>query len=485
MKRFVQIMIIFIPVAIFFWLLYLDIVPSGEQRVVYSVGSTSPYIQAIRPSDRVLPLQEGTDGREYVTIIDDPAYFSVQVPDAGFESVEMEVVFDPESQGILELGALVDVFSQSFDLRPLHNEMLDVLEWPSVTENNVTLFQRTSDFTSIEDFWASAPIRSEIATYHYDVNEPYRIANYEPLGSEREVNFSLRGHHKFYTYVKDEALQIDLTYMDMNRKVGEDEVRVILRDENGEEVDRVVYADDGNIDENQISSTRTISLYETGLPEGVYSVELSTTSDVFWRQLKTNLRYVTFSQTVYLGDIVGHLPGPEPVEFYTNAKHLVFETLHADALQRIDFEGQEVSLDETHEKIRTTINQSGIVRGYSPVGDVKIVGDGKFAFSVDMFFDPDPVPLSVLTDLDSLGVNYVLTTYTPEEVEGWRQRGDVFDLYGIVNEDGVATFVFSAPLIGEMQNNVKIEKIIATFKKDPMSFREVVGAMRERIPFGL
>lgn len=486
MKRLAQLVIVLIPVAIFIWLLVIDIAPGGEFTVTHAVDETSPFIDRILPDERVLPLQRNEQGESFTTLIDEPTYFSVHFPNTNFDRVVVEVLFENTTQSIVEVGALIDIFSQAYDLKPLHNLIIEHLGWKSVSSDDVTLYQRTKTYDSVDEFYEDPPARSQIATYHYDFDVPYRLPHYEPLGGERAIGVSLRGFHKFVTYVKNEPVNLELVFMDMNRQVGADEVRITVRNENGDIVHEEKLGDDGNTVANQISSTRTISLQSNGWPEGVYTVDLSGTSDIFWREIKTSLRYVTFVNTIYLADDVGYLPDPRGTVFFTNAKNFVFETLHAESTQNLGVGENEIQVPLSHEKVRASIDDAGVVQGNSPRGDIKIVGDGKFAFSRDAFFDPDPVRLSALTDLDALGIDYIITTYQSPEREGnWYRQEAIFSVEEVRNEENDATFSFSAPLIGEGQNTVDIHAINLRFEKDPMTFKEFLGAIRERLPFGL
>lgn len=485
-KRILQLFILTIPIALFAWLLAVDISPGGEFVVLHDVETKTPFIDRILPDDRVLPTQYNSAGQPFTTLVDEPTYFSVHFPNTNFDRVILEVLFDNSHQAILEVGALADIFSQSFDLRPLHNLIIENLDWNQVQGSEVTLYDRNGSYSDIGEFFQEPPARSQIATYHYDFDVPYRLPFYEPLSGERAIDVSLRGFHKFVTYVKDEPVRIELTYMDMNRLIGEDEVRVTVRNENDEIVYEQVMKDDGNTVENQISSTKTIIINDSGWPEGVYSVDLSGTSDIFWREITTSLRYVTFVNTIYLADDVGHLPEPRGTVFFTNAKNFAFETLHAESAQNLGVGENEVQVPLSHEKVRASITDVGVVQGNSPRGDIKIVGDGKFSFSRDAFFDPDPVRLTGLTDLDALGIDYVLTTYTSPDREGdWYKQTAEFEIASIQTEDRDATFTLSAPLIGEEQNTVDIHAINLVFEKDPMTFKQFLGAIRERLPFGL
>jgi len=145
-----------------------------------------------------------------------------------------------------------------------------------------------------------------------------------------------------------------------------------------------------------------------------------------------------------------------------------------------------VEIPESHEKVFHSVEDAGVVLGHTPYGDVKIVGDGKFAFSAGAFFDPDPVQLNSYTDLDSLGVDYLLTTYAPPTEDGaWLYGSATYWLSEVVDENGDITFAISTPGLRELQQTIDLHAITVRFLKEPMSWDEVVEALRERLPFGL
>ncbi|MDP2631800.1 MAG: hypothetical protein Q8P30_03490 [Candidatus Uhrbacteria bacterium] len=486
LTRIAQLIIVLIPITLFGRLLYLDIAPGGEFVVRYEVSDTSPFIDNLLPDERVIKSLYNSSGESYSTIINDPVYFAVHTPETQFESVEVEVEFQNSEHPIIEFGPRASIFSEAYDLRPLHNLLLENLGWGKLEDGDRTLYQREETFDSVSDFFNDLPDRSSIATYKYDLSDPYRISSYTPLGAWQTFDVSLRGYHKYVTYIKDEPFVLKAVFMDMNRNIGEDEVVVRVWNERDEVMLEEVVSDDGNTVTNQTSSTSEISMSKDGWPEGVYTVELSGTSDIFWREFSTTQRYMTFVNQLYIGDDVGYLEAPRPSVFYTNAKHLTLETFHADATQLVTFGTDTAEIENSHENIYHTVLDPGIVVGSTPAGDVKIVGDGKFSFSRGAYFDPDPASINTLTDLEALDIDYIITSYVlPKQIGNWLVGSDEFSLDGIVAEDGAITFTLSTPYISFLQNTVDVHAINLTFKKEPLTRSGFWKALRERLPFGL
>ncbi|PIX61991.1 hypothetical protein CO057_03290 [Candidatus Uhrbacteria bacterium CG_4_9_14_0_2_um_filter_41_50] len=482
-KRLAQLIIVLIPVTLFVWLLVIDIAPGGEFIVRHEVAEKSAYINSILPEDRTFGIQYNADGDAFTTIINDPVYFSVQLPNTEFDQIEVELEFANGGQSIIELGGLVDIFSEGYDLQPIHNLIIENSEWTRIEDSGVVLLQRVSNFLSIDNFLLNLPDRSEIATYQFDLENAYRISNYSALGYQQTFDVSLRGYHKYQTYIKNENFNLELTYMDMNRTIGSDGGVIRVWNESDQVMFETEFKDDGNETDNQISSKQSIVIDKSGWPEGVYSVELSGTSDIFWRQIKTSQRYLTFVNKLYLGDDIGYLADSKSTSFYTNSKNLSLETYHADATQRVTLGADEVKIPYSHEKVTHTVEDAGVVYGHTPAGDVKITGDGKFSLSANSFFDPDPVKLNAFTNLDALGVNYIIAEY-PGVTDGgdWKTANATFDIAELYKFDNSIKFIISLPAITTLQETVDVHAINVIFKKDPMNIWEFTKAVLKYLP---
>lgn len=484
-KRLIQILIIAAPIVIFLGLLWADIAPSGVRIIKIPIDQVSPFVDRFLPDDRLLGLQTDSDGQAFETILDEPVYFSVHLPATEFETLEVELEFKSDAP-ILELGPLIDIYAQAYDLRPLQNTVIDSSEWSRLEQDGTLLLSRYGDVESISDWLSNLPDRSRIATYHYDLSTPFRLGSYTPLSGERDYQVSLRGFHKYITYIKNENFHLETTFWDMNRTSGADDVSIRVLDENGEVMLEKSLADDGDTREDQAPSQQTVILDGRAWPEGVYSVELKGTSDIFWREIKTSQRYLTFINRLYFGDEVGYLAESRPVTFYTGAKRLTFETYHADATQRVELGSQTILLPKSHEKVKQTVTDRGVVRGYAPRGDIYVTGDGKFALSADAYFDPDPIKLGPLTDLESLGIDYIVAQYqVPTKLGDWSRGQAVFDLASTPHPDGSITFAISVPEIIELQKTTEVRAINLRLEKTPLSSMEILSALWERLPFGL
>ncbi len=486
--RILQFLIILTPFVLFFWLLWLDIVPTGQKVVVYLAGEDSPYINHPLPDDRVEYFLDVGKENKYVRLIDDPVYFSVDLPQTDFDTVSVELEYENHGLNIFELGALVDPVSDAFDLRPVENTLIDQSDWHKIEDQGTTLLDRTGKITSIYDF-LDEPNLEHLATYHYELSLPYREANYQPLGHSQTFTTSLRGYQQYLTYLKNETFSLDLVYSDVNRTLGIDEVFVRVYSETGSLVYEDNRADDGNDGDNQEDSKHDIQVKIDNLPEGVYRVELSGTSDIFWRELTTGQRYMSFIDRLYLGDNVGYKDGLIESKAYTNATNLTFETVHTEGIQTLQVNGQPVEIATTHEKVEYRVPKSDFAVISIPSSDIKISGRGKYSLSAESFFDPEPITLTDAIDLDESQINYVLADYiSPNEADGWLVSATnpqlEFDLSKIRQRDNTAKFILSVPGVDD-DSWIDVHQIKLTFKKKPLTTKEFLEALVDRFPFGL
>lgn len=485
-NRIIQLFIILIPIMIFIALLWIDLCPSGIKEASLEIGDSSPYVFNILPAQRVSDIQLSDSGDPYVSIMDEPTYFSVALPSTDFDSIEVELEFSSVNQPVIEIGGLADLYSESYQLEPLFNLELEQQTWSDVSDGQIQLLQHEHSFDSVQEFLNNLPDKSEIATYHFDLESPYRINNYRASNTNKTVDVSLRGYHKYLTYLKDEPFYLSVDYMDMNRTTGADDAVIRVRNEEDEVMFEYFIKDDGDIIEDQVSSKGTAIIDQSNWPEGVYSVELSGTSDMFWRSITTSQQYMTFVGKIYIADDIGFLPSPRATAFYTDAKHLTFETTHADSVQTVRVDDDMLGIAQSHEKYNYTVEKSGVVYGYSSLGDVKISGDGKFAFAQSMFFNPDTVELNAYSDIDSLGVNYILTSYQSLQKSGdWNKALAEFDLASLAKIDDTVKFTISTQGLNDFQGQVDVHSITVRFIKDKMTWREILSGLRDLLPFGL
>ncbi len=481
MSKIARILIVLIPVGLFAYLFVIDLAPSGERQVTYTAGQPSPFIERPLPDARVGELVNDT----YYRLTGDPVYIALHTPQTSFDDMEVEVEFQPNDLVQIEIGPQVDIFSGAADLQPLYQKHIEDLTWSVIEQDGVRLFQRDQDYESIRAFLEDPPPYEEIATYHYEMNVPYLVEGYQPLNGTRRIYSSLRGYHKVVTYVKEEDILLNLAVMDMNRTTGADTFTIRIWNAANELAWEESFEDDGNESENQLSTEQDINLQvdSVGWPEGVYHIELIGTSDMFIREIETSLRYFTFVNQLYIADDVGYLPEGRASSFSTNARNFAIETFHAEADKEVVLGSSVVEIPNTHEKVYANLEDDGLIRGAVDVGGVKIVGDGKFAFTQDAFFDPDPHAIGPLSDLDGLRIQYVLTKYQPVEQRGeWMMNTVAFSIAGLEDEQGDIRLILSLPFVELEDRGVDLHAMTLSFLKDSITLRDLPRVLLEYLP---
>ena len=479
--------------APFVWLSWIAAAPGGERMVTWEPGEASPFIQSPLPGERVSEVKESDRG-SFVSIEREPVYVAVFSPSDEFAAATVTMEFDPHDAFAVELGGLTNVAAYAFDFHALSNSKLELLTWNALAQNGddaMLVFARQSVKASVADFLAHVPLRSSVATYRATLPGTYRDPSYTPLSGSQQFDVSLRGSHEYVTYIKGETFRTSITYQDINRTFGADEGYVRVYNEDGKVMLDESIVDDGNATEDQVYSSRTIDLVGTNWPEGVYRVELSGTSDIIWRKFVTSQRYMSFKNRLFIADDVGYLPTDRQTNFVTNSKSVVLETLHADPAHSVVIGDQTIAIPESHAKEYVSVTDGGVVSGRTSSGDVKMTGEGKFAFSKGSFFDPDPLALTVNTNFNDSSLQYVLANVPPVKItdDGWRTASASFDLVKLEKEFGAYKFAIGLPGLAVDGESVDLHRVTVTFQKAPISLftaaknelRRWRNAVRERL----
>lgn len=468
--RLMQLLIIAVPVAVMCWLLSLWFVPSGVFVVEHEVGQSSPFIDELKPETRVSRVYKTQAGEVVQALQEDPVFFFVHPHrDNFFDQVAFEVWFQNEMLPIVELGGLARINPETFTLYPIHNRLIDESDWNRIEEDGLVLLQREEVYDSLEEFFSQPPSSDEVAVYRTSFAVQYRIDGYQATSETQTIDVSLRGHHEFKTYIKDEPLSFLFSYMDMNRDEGEDVVQITVFNELGQPVAEARSADDGNTSDDAVvdQGIKELALASYGLSEGVYKVVMNTTRDVFFRTIQTPQQKVVFLNALFIGDDVGYREAGKGATFYTEAKRLRLQTRHAEGIQTLTAGNQTLEIAQPYEWYTLTFPNDGIEAMTLPTGDVEVVTEGKFAFSQSQYFNPDPVSLNAYTTIEQLGVDYVLARYQSPRQEGdWFVATVPFVAWDLLEEDQTWKFSFSTPLIDELDAEFLVHRIDTWFNRN-------------------
>lgn len=456
----VQLGIVLIPIGIFFWIVWQNLVPTGMFVVRHSVQNKSAFIDRIMPNDRASYPHQDAQGDWIQEISGDPTYFFVH-PHRSFKQVQAEVWLKNQQVPILELGALANTLGPSYDLHPLQNLLIDRSSWQKIEQNGVMLLQRTPVFSSLEDFLTHLPDRKEIATYHYKFSEPYRIASYEPSFQEQTFTVSLKGSHEFYTYIKNEPLQFAFIFENL-----EDDqtiqAQIVLTDEQ----DQTLFQK--NTDNGKAE------IFLPNLPEGVYKIQIKAKESTVLRQIKTTQQKMTFLNHLFFAE------SEEGKSFWTEAKTLSVATDRAQATQHIVWGKEFLDVSEPFISFQAQIQESGLTQIQTQKGNIRLDTTGLFSFSKESWFNPYPVRLWPSSNLDLLGINYIIAEYTSPQQQGdWVVARVNFDTSIFDSQDPKTwKFVFSAAEIKESQF-FSVGKINLFFSRDPLTLKGIIDEIRK------
>lgn len=462
--RFVQFIIVITPLVLFIYLVDQYFVPSGEFEIRHSVEKSSPYIDALAPPDRVEQPQKEDSGWTQA-IIADPVFFFLH-PHRAFAKLTFEIWFQNKIVPIIEFGGRVRTNPEGYELKPLHNLLIDNLNWSRITNNSLMLLQKTKQYKSWDEFVANPPKRDQIAVYKADYPVPLRLSDYQRSFDKQTITASLRGGHELKTYIKDETLFFDFEYMDMNRDEGADPVVAIVFDEQGRPVADARMQDDGDIKRDAVpSQMQKLSLNVTGLSEGVYKIVLNASRDIFFRKIHTTQNKLVFLNMIYIGDEVGYRESTDTVLVWTISERFQMQTRHAEGVQNVVIGGEKESVAQPYE-MYTFLSKPELKEVEIPKGDIEIFADRPIAFSKSQYFTPDPVAIKSYMQIEDSAIEYILTSYLPPRNEGdWLVQNFEFNTASLVLEKDSWKFTFSTPLIEELRGRVIVKEINMKWRK--------------------
>lgn len=451
------------------------LVPDGRLSVTTDFVNPAPYVSMPKPSERLAPPERAADGTPRTPLLGDPVFVDFSPP-SRFDSVTVTLSYENAAHPAVEVGALASALDQQYDVRPVENRVVDQLPWKRMTSGTLTLLDRRDRYASVDEFLRNPPPRDRVATYAAAAPLPYRIEGYRPASGTRDIEVSLRGHHRMLTYVKDEPLNVTFTVQDMNRQHGADPVTVSVYFEDGAEpVARTVLADDGNVRDDQKSSKlRQVPVSLVAPEEGTYKIEFTSSADVFIRKITTRQRKFVFVDKLYLGDHVGYSDRTPAITVLTDGMRLVARTPHAEALQTLTVAGKRLALEQPNLRYIRQVGGVGLSAITSPKRSVLLETDGLFALSNDEYFDPLTLPIEwyvTQADLEARGIEYVLANYeAPREERGVKSGTVTFDMRRLAKtEEGAYRFVVSATGIGETRQPLRLASMTFALRRQPVT----------------
>jgi len=470
---FIKVIVVIAPFYLLYLALIKDIVPSGEITYSLDVEKQSSVITPLFPANR-LDFASKYQSSGWQKIIKEPVYFEVRLP-RKFDTAEVEVEYSNPGKTFIQTGLRTKGdLEWNYDFLPLDNPALNNLSWSYLENDKISLWQKNKKYQNIDQLYSVLPTINNLGVYAYNLERKYLIPGYKPTNKKQTIVRSLRGNHSFYTYIKDEPLDFIFRYNDINRMDGADPWKIVVFDDNGKEIYKMLVADDGKVGRfDGASKILSANLFLNNLPEGVYRVELQAEDEIFFRSIETMQQYVTFINRLYLVDSKEYLDGLtdlkiEPTSVYTTMGRLGFYTAHAAGLQRIGVgTSQSVNVNKTHTDFYITPKQLPVIV-FVPQNDVKIFGRGLMALSKETYFNPEVYNLRDFAETPD--IDFLLSSYKlPKEENGWLKNKTTFTLNNAEIVNRKLRFVISVPEFNEIERPVFIKKINVTLKGESMS----------------
>lgn len=469
-----------IALAAFGYLLIKRFPPSGIVTFDIPFDGSSAWMDPFLPAERTTSPGMQSEGWRGQRVLQDPVYSSARVPGV-FDELEMQIEFRTRHQDLVELGILRDEASMSFDFVPL---WFGPLSSASVNGSPEWQFISNPDGRSgyVRTGVSSALLETsryqKLALFHASAT-PLEMK--DPDGTvEQETRISLRGGHDIWALPAGDTLSFTFEFQDANRKRGSDAIVFqILQDDRMIKTDAIGIG--GSLDAH-MGTVFSKTVRVSGLAPGVYRIRVIADDDIFIRSVRTPTRRWVVGPRLVFGDTVGYATSVQSGIAWTDSRHLTAETFHVEGLQTLTVGNVSSAILETHKTYRLDRTDSETLpqKVSAPKGDIRLVGDGFFAFSPEAFFVPQPRRITTFTDPDREGIDGILTNYIrPEMLEdGWMRATVRFDLDPSRDH---ARFALSAPGLLEYQNAVDIRRVRLIYRRPPFSLSEWTRVLRREI----
>jgi hypothetical protein len=219
------------------------------------------------------------------------------------------------------------------------------------------------------------------------------------------------------------------------------------------------------------------------LAPGVYRLSLLADDDIFVRRITTTAQHWVIGPWIYFADNVAYSTSSPATKVWTNSRHLVAETRHVEGLQTVSLGNASVTLTKTHQiyKLdRQTSELSGDLQLTAPRGDVRIVGDGYFAFSRDAMFLPYPRRLTDASDPAGEGILAVITPYRPPSstADGWLELKSSFRLSPDMEKPKLT---LSAPGLFARQGTIDIRRVSLRYSRSALGWKDWLTYVRREL----
>jgi hypothetical protein len=444
--------------ALAFWLLTLRFPLDGQTRLIAALDGRSPWFDPFLPGDRVTTPGTQEGGWIGQRIFNDPVYTSARIPGV-YDEVTLEMEARTTRQPLLEFGIQRDPARFDFDLQPAWSEQL-AHGWRPVKVGDVEGYVRQS---ATDRALVDSPLEQTLVWYA-STTVP---AVMDTSSTEQVIVASLRGALDFYVIPVNGEIAFTFQLQDVNRSRGSNTAAFRLTKD-----DETVWTEavgTGGSQETRMNSAFEKVVRIRDLGPGVYRLQFLADDDLFIRKITTKLAHWVIGPRVYFADAVGYATSTPPGRVYTNSRHLSLQTFHKEGLQTVTFGSSGVTLAKTHDvyPLSRSRRDAGTLLVSAPKGDVRMVGDGYFAFTPETLFYPKPRRFTDRANLDEEGIQAVITQYRPPQLlpDGWfRFRLPI----QIPPQSDRLRFALSMPGILVRQGYVDVRSVELAYRRPPL-----------------
>lgn len=429
-------------------------VPLGEVTYKYNFSKKyflgKGFFHKFGPSERIVDNK----------IIGDPIYFYVNSP-RNFSEAKLKIkykispeVFEKNEFINIEAGVLLDKKNWRYSLVPIFNNVLLNLanSWDVQTENGLSFYQKSKQFQNYKEFLNNNDF-SSAAFYNYNLNFDYFLPNYESQANAQELTIeNIRGSYSFYTYLKEESLKIDFSFIDKVNKV-----RSELSEPKNLSIfvyyqDKLIFSENSSfLQDNSLK----YSLNLPSLPEGAYKIEVKVDDNILTKEINTNLSKLTFINRVWLeGQEDGFV-------LFSNKNNIRIKSLESLCLGEVKINKEIFLIDKIYQQFNIDIldksNGLGLLNKISSDScGFLIENSGLFSFSRESFFDPTLKKLEAGIDWEK--INFVLADFQyPEKINDYYISEISLDLKNSIKEKDGYNFIISAPFLKNLLSSQYLE----------------------------
>ena len=426
------------------------IVPGG--KIVYQQDFSKKYFNFL--GGRGFFYKMGPEERliDDNKMIGDPLYFYVRAPRSFSEAI-MTIKYKISASSLaknnylnIETGILMDKSNWRYNLYPVFNNKLNEIfsAWSVVKNEDVILAQKNKKFSQLADFIEHNDF-SNSAFYNYNLDYDYILSDYQAETDKTLSILNLQGSYSFYTYIKEEDLKIDFSFLNKNNN-NIQALSIFVYYQNNLIFDKSLTADIFSSD-----SPVNFNLNLSDLPEGAYKVEIKANDDFLTPKLISHNSKLVFINRVWLSNLTNGLA------VWSDKNNFKIKSFSARCLDKVDINNEIFTVDKIYQQFDfTTSNKTDLNKITSNSCGLLIENNGLFSFTEESFFNPILNKLAEDTDWDN--IDMVVADYSqPLENDGYYTSEIKMDLQSALRDTDGYRFIISAPFLKNLNPDEYVE----------------------------